>query len=89
MKRLGLVLSIVTVLFLSSWQSNKKLRHSKIKRDEIKAFTYGEKLKYKISLGFIDAGFAELEVKKYEKNNSCFHVIGTGYSNSTVDYFLK
>ena len=42
-----------------------------------------------ISLGFIDAGFAELEVKKYEKNNSCFHVIGTGYSNSTVDYFFK
>ena len=89
MKRSGLVLSIIIVLVLSSWQSNKKLYYSKIKRDEIKAFNYGEKLKFKISIGFIDAGFAELEVKKYDKNNAYFHVIGTGYSNSTVDYFFK
>ena len=89
MKKLGFILSIILLFVLSSWQSNKKLHHSKNKRDEIKAFTFGEKLKYKISLGFIDAGFAELEVKKYEDENAYFHVIGTGYSNSTVDYFFK
>ena len=89
MKRFGLILFMILVFVLSSWQNNKKLHHTKIKRDEINAFTYGEKLKYKISIGFIDAGFAELEVKKYEKNNNYFHVIGTGYTNSTVDYFFK
>lgn len=55
------------------------------------AFTYGEKLRFKIAYGIIDAGYAELEVKPTRKktDKNYYHVIGKGYSNYAFDWFFK
>jgi len=46
------------------------------------AFQVGEKLRYRITYGFVDAGEAVLEVKSTEKkgsyNRDLIHVVGTG-----------
>ena len=59
---------------------------------ENKAFKAGEKLKYRIHYGFIDAGSATLEVKNEMKNiggRSCYHIIGTGETVGAFDWFFK
>jgi len=56
------------------------------------AFIQGEKLVYKVHYGFIDAGYAEIEIQNEDKkigNKDVYHVIGKGYSNGTFDLFFK
>ncbi len=56
------------------------------------AFTYGEKLNYKISYGLIEAGHVQLNVKKTSKkfqNRNVYHIIGLGSSSKTFDWFFK
>lgn len=56
------------------------------------AFTEGEKLVYRVHYGFIDAGFAEIEIQDENKkigNKEVYHAVGKGYSNSTFDMFFK
>jgi len=55
------------------------------------AFTYGEKLKFKLSYGFIDAGYAKLEILPHEKINgrSYYQFKGVGYSSPTFDWLFK
>ncbi len=80
-------LAIIVILF-SSWKINREkfyVYETKYKR----AFTFGEKLKFKIGIGFIDAGYAEFEVKPYKNDSSYFHIVGKGYSNKTFDWFFK
>lgn len=81
------ILTIITILF-SSWNHNE-IYFSTIEKQKNQAFTFGEKLKFKIGLGFIDAGYAEFEVKPYNNNKAYYHVIGKGYSSKTVDWFFK
>ncbi|MFZ4613739.1 MAG: DUF3108 domain-containing protein [Bacteroidia bacterium] len=56
------------------------------------AFIEGEKLVYRVHYGFIDAGYAEIEIQNEDKkigNKDVYHAVGKGYSNSTFDMFFK
>ncbi len=51
------------------------------------SFKEGEFLKYRISYGVLNAGFATLNVENYLKNNdTLFHVIGKGWTTGVVDF---
>ena len=56
------------------------------------AFSVGEKLKYRVSYGIMDAGEAELEVKSTPKKGAgreLFHVVGKGRSLGAFNAFFK
>ncbi len=56
------------------------------------AFKTGEIIEYRIHYGFIDAGIARLEVKEDLKQvgtRKCYHVVGTGETRGTFDWFFK
>ena len=56
------------------------------------AFKRGEKLNYRIHYGFIDAVNASIEVTSENKQfagRNTFHVVGTGKSRGTFDFFFK
>jgi hypothetical protein len=56
------------------------------------AFSYGEKLVFRVHYGIIDAGTAQLEVLNEEKKigkRPVYHVVGTGTTNSAFDLFFK
>tara|TARA_B110000305_G_scaffold213066_1_gene248671 strand:- start:27 stop:809 length:783 start_codon:yes stop_codon:yes gene_type:complete len=56
------------------------------------AFQIGEKLRYRITYGFVDAGEAKLEVKSTTikgNNRSLFHVVGTGKTLGAFSAFYK
>lgn len=57
-----------------------------------KAFQPGEKLKYRLHYGIIDAGEAVLEVKEHPTTiagRKIYHMVGNGYSKGTFDWFFK
>jgi len=64
---------------------------------ENNAFTYGEKLKFRVYYhsfltGKVDAGTATLEVKNTPdsfNNRQVYHIVGIGKSNRTFDFFYK
>jgi hypothetical protein len=56
------------------------------------AFNVNEVLEYRVHYGFIDAGEARLEVfpdMKKIGNRNCYHVLGSGKSTGTFDFFFK
>ncbi len=54
------------------------------------AFAAGEWFKFRIHYGFVNAGFATLEVKDATINNKkVFHVIGRGYTVGMSRFFFK
>jgi hypothetical protein len=56
------------------------------------SFKRGEKLNYKIHYGFIDAVRATIEVSEENKkfgNHNTLHVVGTGISRGSFDFFFK
>lgn len=56
------------------------------------AFQRGEKLTYRVHYGFIDAVTATLEVKEEDKKfgeRSTYHIVGTGRSRGSFDFFFK
>jgi len=56
------------------------------------SFQIGEKLRYRISFGFVDAGEAVLETKATEikgANRSLYHVIGTGRTLGAFNAVFK
>lgn len=56
------------------------------------AFQVGERLRYRIHYGFIDAGEAVLEVKNAQQafdGRKAFHIIGTGRSLGAFDWVFK
>ncbi|MDD5151007.1 MAG: DUF3108 domain-containing protein [Flavobacterium sp.] len=54
------------------------------------AFDVGEWFKFRIHYGFINAGYATLEVKEASINNrKVFHVIGRGYTTGMSRFFFK
>lgn len=57
-----------------------------------KAFKAGEMLKFRVHYGFIDAGEVMMEIKNETKtfgSRNAFHIVGTGKSTGTVDWFFK
>lgn len=54
------------------------------------AFGAGEWFKFRIHYGFVNAGFATLEVKEATLNSKkVFHVIGKGYTTGMSRFFFK
>ncbi len=54
------------------------------------AFKEGEFLKYKLSYGLINAGFATLDIKEhFENDTEMFHVIGKGWTTGITDFFFS
>ncbi len=56
------------------------------------AFKPGEKLRYRVHYGFVDAGEAELEVMNEQKSfggRPTYHVVGTGKTLGAFDWFFK
>lgn len=57
-----------------------------------KAFKAGERLKFRIHYGFIDAGNATMEIKSEMKNiggRPCYHIVATGETVGAFDWFFK
>jgi len=54
------------------------------------AFDNGEQFLFKINYGFLNAGYATLEVKEATINSkNVFHVIGKGYTTGISKFFFK
>lgn len=68
------------------------LENHKFRRIDNKAFKPGEKLTYRLHYGIIDAGEAVLEVQESKQTISgrkLLHMVGTGRSKGTFDFFFK
>lgn len=97
MKKLGFILC--SLLLLSNGLiANSQDTHGEeptpfaYKNIDHHAFAPGEVLKYKLAYGLINAGTAELTVKKTEskiQNREIWHMVGTGRSISAFDWFFK
>lgn len=91
-KLFGILCLLIAACLLSSNSNYKNNEKSPTRIVINNAFTYGEKLSYKISYGPIDAGYAQLEVKKSKtkvQDKSVYHIVGTGISTKTFDWFFK
>lgn len=54
------------------------------------AFDTGEFFKMRISYGFIQAGYATMEIKEATRNNKkVFHAVGKGYTTGMSRFFFK
>ena len=54
------------------------------------AFDVGEWFKFRVHYGFVNAGYATLEVKDaFVNNKKVFHVIGKGYTTGLSRFFFK
>ncbi len=56
------------------------------------AFTFGEKLKYRVHYGWINAGETTFEIDQQRSKvngSECYHVVGKGYSTGAFDWFFK
>lgn len=82
------------MILLNGSQSPNESNISNPKIPEIKhqAFRKGEKLNYKISYGWFDAGIATIEIKQeYHQinNRDALHIVGIGKSIGAFDWFFK
>jgi hypothetical protein len=76
MKKIIILLLFVTIVSFDSQRGN--------------TFDVGEFFKFRIHYGFINAGFATLEVKDASINNKkVFHVVGRGYTTGVSRFFFK
>ncbi len=76
MKKIILLLLFVTTVSFDSQKED--------------AFGVGEWFKFRIHYGFVNAGFATLEVKEATVNSKkVFHVIGRGYTTGMSRFFFK
>lgn len=56
------------------------------------AFTFGEKLKYRVHYGFMNAAIIDFEVKPAPSttvNKKTFHMVAYGRTTSAFDWFMK
>ena len=56
------------------------------------AFKRGETLKYRMHYGWLDAGIVNIEVKDEAREiggRKTYHVVGTGETKGSVDFFFK
>lgn len=73
------IIPIIFLLFyLNSFAQNDSI-----------SFERGEFLKYRIHYGLLNAGFASVELKKYnEKSDSLIHAIGKGWTTGMVGFIF-
>ncbi|MEO8534714.1 MAG: DUF3108 domain-containing protein [Flavobacterium sp.] len=72
---------ILTILILTT------LSFDTFKED---AFDVGEYFKFRIHYGFVNAGYATLEIKDATVNNKkVFHAVGKGYTTGMSKFFFK
>lgn len=84
----GITISFLIIGFAVYSSSGQKA----LRTIENKAFRPGEKLKFRIHYGFIDAGVATMEVKSEMTNvggRPCYHIVGTGETVGAFDWFFK
>ncbi|MGQ9847231.1 MAG: DUF3108 domain-containing protein [Bacteroidales bacterium] len=82
MKRLISLLGLFFLVFGLSLIAQENIKAS--------AFKDGEKLQYLVHYGFIDGGYAILNLKEFEINGKkYFHAIASGYSTGIVDKLFK
>jgi hypothetical protein len=54
------------------------------------AYSVGEYFRFKITYGFVNAGYATLEVKEAVKSNKkVYHLVGKGYTTGMTKFFFK
>jgi len=83
---------LLGALVLFSFKVDKEYKSVPFEPVNNRAFVEGEKLKYRLHYGFIDAGEAIIEIKKEDRlfaGRSTFHAVGTGYSKGAFDWFFK
>lgn len=95
MKKIFFVLSIIP-FFAFVLQKERKIdfpgTYKEFRKLPNEAFKRGEVLKYRLHYGFMDAGEAIIEVKNETKafaGRNVYHVVGTGRSKGTFDWFFK
>ena len=89
MNRKFFLLSLVAILCSFSNYTSHSLYSVNYRIENIKPFTIGEKLRYKIAYGIIEAGNADLEVKSIASQPECFRVVAKGNTNFAFDWFFK
>lgn len=65
---------------------------TKLRTVENNAFKAGEVLKYRLHYGVLNAGVAQLEVKKMDRKiagREVYHIVGSGKSIGAFDWFFK
>nr|WP_315165179.1 DUF3108 domain-containing protein [uncultured Flavobacterium sp.] len=76
MKKIALLLIFITTVSFDSQKED--------------AYAVGEWFKFRIHYGFVNAGYATLEVQDATINNKkVFHVIGRGYTTGVSRFFFK
>jgi hypothetical protein len=76
MKKIALLLIFITTVSFDSQKED--------------AYAVGEWFKFRIHYGFVNAGYATLEVQDATINNKkVFHVIGKGYTTGMSRFFFK
>ena len=88
MNRKFLLISLVAILCSFSKYTSHLLYSVNYSVENIKPFTIGEKLRYKIAYGIIEAGNANLEVKSFASQPECFRIVAKGNTNFAFDWFL-
>ena len=89
MNRKHLLFGFVIMLCSFSKYAGHSSHSTDLNNENIKPFTIGEKLSYKIAYGIIEAGNADLEVKSITSQPACFRVVAKGYTNFAFDWFFK
>lgn len=83
---------VLLCIFLLGFGALSSSGQKALRTVENKAFRAGEKLKFRIHYGFIDAGTATMEVKSEMKSvggRPCYHIVGTGETVGAFDWFFK
>jgi len=63
---------------------------SLLSQEKFVAYKDGETLKYLVHYGFIDGGYAMLNLKEFEMNGKeYFHAVASGYSTGLADKLFK
>ena len=89
MNRKHLLFGLVIILCSFRKYASHSFHSANFNIENIKPFTIGEKLVYKIAYGIIEAGNANLEVKSIASNPECFRVVAKGYTNFAFDWSFK
>ncbi|MEC7527712.1 MAG: DUF3108 domain-containing protein [Bacteroidota bacterium] len=89
MNRKHLLFGLVIILCSFSKYASHSFHSADFNIENIKPFTIGEKLVYKIAYGIIEAGNANLEVKSIASSPECFRVVAKGYTNFAFDWIFK
>ena len=89
MNRKHLLFGLVIILCSFRKYAIHSFHSANFNIENIKPFTIGEKLVYKIAYGIIEAGNANLEVKSIASSPECFRVVAKGYTNFAFDWIFK